>query len=61
VLMDDARCFVGAENKFTAVQLVAWIEKEFPGRKAEIVRDIVRVTRREASPDLLLTNHSVGA
>jgi len=48
VLMDDARCFVGAENKFTAAQLVAWIEKEFPDRKAEIVRDIFRVTRCEA-------------
>ena len=47
VLMDDARCFVGAKNKFTAAELVAWIEKEFPGRKAEIARDIFRVTPRE--------------
>ena len=61
VLMDDARCFVGAENKFTAAQLVAWIEKEFPDRKAEIVRDIFRITRREISPDLLLSNRSVGS
>ena len=50
VLMDDARCFVGAENKFTAAQLVAWIEKEFPSRKAEIVRDIFRVTPRPVPP-----------
>jgi len=46
VLMDDARCFIGAENKFTAAQLVSWIEKEFPDRRAEIARDIFRVTRR---------------
>ena len=46
VLMDDARCFIGAENKFTAAQLASWIEKEFPDRRAEIARDIFRVTRR---------------
>jgi len=46
VLMDDARMFVGAESKFNASQLVAWIEREYPDRKVEIVRDIFRVTRR---------------
>jgi hypothetical protein len=46
VLMDDARMFVGTENKFNASQLVAWIEREYTDRKVEIVRDIFRVTRR---------------
>ncbi len=46
VLMDDARMFVGTDRKFTASQLVAWIEREFPDRKVEIARDIFRVTRR---------------
>jgi len=46
VLMDDARMFVGTESKFNASQLVAWIEREHPDRKVEIVRDIFRVTRR---------------
>lgn len=45
VLMDDARMFVGTESKFNARQLVAWIEREHPDRKVEIVRDIFRVTR----------------
>ncbi len=46
VLMDDARMFVGTDSKFNAAQLAAWIEREFPDRKVEIVRDIFRVTRR---------------
>jgi len=46
VLMDDARMFVGTDSKFSAAQLVAWIEREYPDRKVEIVRDIFRVTRR---------------
>jgi hypothetical protein len=46
VLMDDARMFVGTDRKFTASQLVAWIEREFPDRKVEIIRDIFRVTPR---------------
>jgi len=45
-LMDDARMFVGTETKFTAAQLVAWIEREYPDREVEIARDIFRVTRR---------------
>lgn len=46
VLMDDARIFVGTDSKFTASQLVAWIEREYPDRKVEIARDIFRVTCR---------------
>ncbi|MGA7077370.1 MAG: hypothetical protein WBQ43_22245 [Terriglobales bacterium] len=46
VLMDDARMFVGTDSKFSAAQLVAWIEREYPDRKVEIVRDIFRVTHR---------------
>ena len=46
VLRDDARMFVGTEKKFTAGQLVSWIEQEYPNRKVEIVRDIFRVTRK---------------
>ena len=46
VLMDDARAFVGAKDKFTATELVAWIEKEFPERAVEIARDIFRITPR---------------
>lgn len=46
VLMDDARMFVGTDRKFTASQLVAWIEREYPDRKVEIARDIFRVTPR---------------
>jgi hypothetical protein len=38
--------FVGTDSKFSAAQLVAWIEREYPDRKVEIVRDIFRVTRR---------------
>jgi hypothetical protein len=46
VLIDDARTFVGTDNKFSASQLVAWIEREYPDRKVEIARDIFRVTCR---------------
>jgi len=46
VLMDDARMFVGTDSKFSASQLVAWIEREYPDRKVEIARDIFRVTCR---------------
>jgi len=46
ILIDDARTFVGTKDKFTAAELCAWIEKEFPARKAEVARDIFRITRR---------------
>jgi hypothetical protein len=46
VLIDDARTFFGTKDKFTAAELVAWIENTFPERKAEIARDIFRITRR---------------
>ena len=48
VLMDDARTFTGTgvDGAMTAAQLAAKIEREFPGRKVVIERDIFRITRR---------------
>ena len=46
ILLDDARGLTGANGGYTASQLVAEIEQRFPGHKAQISTDILRITPR---------------
>jgi hypothetical protein len=56
ILMDDARVFLGGGQKLTAAESAGWIEREFPGRKVEIARDIFRVTQRRVTTSRAATD-----
>lgn len=47
ILIDDARCFTGANDYPTIAQIEAWVAKKRPGTSLTVENDIIRITPKQ--------------